>query len=284
MKVVVNYDQKRNDMAGTDYEGAAAAGVTLDGTVKTDADGKKYVDVNLYDATNKVQIAPSGNYQTNLAVTDVYMLVDIKNEVTALAGHYNASAGSYPTVPATQVKLKVGQEISLGYVAAALNGNSNKTAAVATVLNGKNTEKYEVTFNKTANDGTAWTETFVVKGNTVTTKSVLAEYTVTLNTTSAPYYHLTGADINNDTIKYTAVPGVAHKVYVSREDNDTNGHGKALIMTTSTNGEFTSNNSNASNTAAAPYEFDFIAGANENSITGFQWKFESETSNPAVEG
>ncbi len=283
VKVVVNYDQKRNDMASTDYEGATAAGVTLDGTVKTDAAGKKYVDVNLYDATNKVQIAPSGNYQTNLAVTDVYMLVDIKNEVTALAGHYNASAGSYPTVPATQVKLKVGQEISLGYVAAALNGNSNTTDAVATVLNGKNTEEYKVTFNKTAKDGTAWTEAFVVKGNTVTTKSVLAEYTVTLNTTSAPYYHLTGADINNDTIKYTAVPGVAHKVYVAREDNDTNGHGKALIMTTSTNGEFTSNNSNASDTTAAPYEFDFIAGANENRITGFQWKFESESSNPAVD-
>ena len=281
VKVVVNYDQKRNDMAGTDYEGAAAAGVTLDGTVKTDAAGKKYVDVNLYDATNKVQIAPSGNYQTNLAVTDVYMLVDIKNEVTALAGHYNASAGSYPTVPATQVKLKVGQEISLGYVAAALNGNSNTTDAVATVLNGKNTEEYKVTFNKTAKDGTAWTEAFVVKGNTVTTKSVLAEYTVSLNTTTAPYYDLSGADINDDTIKYTAVPGVAHKVSVVSETNDPNGYGKALIMSTDTHGEFTSNNSFA-NTTVGTYEFDFIAGANKNSITGFTFNYEGEPSNPAV--
>ena len=283
VKVVVNYDQKRNDMPTADYEGAAAAGVTLDGTVKTDAAGKKYVDVNLYDATNKVQIAPSGNYQTNLAVTDVYMLVDIKNEVTALAGHYNASAGSYPTVPATQVKLKVGQEISLGYVAAALNGNRNTTDAVATVLNGKNTEKYDVTFNETANDGTAWTETFVVKGNTVTTKSVLAEYTVALNSEQAKYYHLSGTDVNNDTVKYTETPGVAHKVYVATDGDDANGHGMALRMGTSTNGSFISNNANANNTTDAAYEFDFIAGANDNSITEFQWVNEGEASNPAVD-
>ena len=284
VKVVVNYDQKRNDMAVTDYKGAAAAGVTLDGTVKTDAAGKKYVDVNLYDATNKVQIAPSGNYQTNLAVTDVYMLVDIKNEVTALAGYYNASAGSYPTVPATQVRLKVGQEISLGYFAAALKGNNNTTDAVATVLNGKNTEKYDVTFNKTAYDGTAWTEAFVVKGNTVTTKSVLAEYTVALNNEQAQYYHLSGTDVNNDTVKYTETPGVAHKVYVATDGDDVNGHGKALQMGTSTSGTFVSNNANANNTTEAAYEFDFIARANENSITSFSWVNEGEASNPAVEG
>ena len=178
---LANLDEGTHVIVNVNYgasDGKWANDVDLTGTVTKVGDEK----VLVVDASS---IAPRGDYTINVEINDTTMYVTLDNQCADFVDWYKVNDGDAATVASLTddtLEMEVGDTLKLGY---ARKSASNLKATVS-YTNGVNAESQVVTFDA---DGNAWTaEAIVVKGNKITTTSIMA--TIKLNLISADAFSL----------------------------------------------------------------------------------------------
>ncbi len=259
VKVAVSYTK----------DGSASATKTVDGTVAALADTTKKIVVDLND------ILGEGYKNATVKVTAINMVVTIVNEQKEFSVNYKyagmASSAAYPT---TGIEMPVGGALDLAFLRSTVAaGIASKVAYV------NNTTAATAEVNSIA--GQIWIK-FTPKGNTVTINSITAEFTLSLgDPTSSPaknYSFKSGSeDANADKITFPAIPGSTYAFSLYRTaDADSNGNGKLLKLTLSTDEALYSINKYSAEDSDAALNFKFVPAANTITISSVDWTEETQ--------
>ena len=233
---------------GYTFNGTAAP-KTVEGVVKSDAAGNKWIEVNAHN------FAGWGNKTCTFVITsatydvDVVMGDAVKN--FTLWANVNSATDTTPT----SLTVPVGGKVQLGFVRASAAAASKDIAAVVNVTNGTGTN-FNINFNTTGN---SVTQEFVPVTNTLTVNSISASLKIDLGNKDNDVpknfnFANADSDANEDTYTVTNwVPGDA--VDFTLVTNRATAANYILALSTDTNGVIKS--INASQVVSDPQPFNF---------------------------
>ena len=226
-------------------------------------DGTKLADVTITAVTYKVTVT---NKQTEFGVCYLNPTSDATNKGTTLDDDHNP------------IVVNVGDKIRL----CVFRDNVPADIEATIYLTGAANQNIKFQGSTATMYGWSAAEGFVPTSNTLVIEKVTAEFTLSLgDPTSSPatnYSFKSGnVDANADKITFPAIPGSTYEFEVYRTAAaDTNGEGKLLKLTLSTDEALYSINRYSAEDSDAALNFKFVPAANTITISSVDWTEETQ--------